>query len=213
MSTLPVYNPATPFTGKILGSLQPGLMIRIKGRINGHDHRSVDQSLVRVIHKSNVIIFRCQIDFVHTPASNQDVMFHLSLRPKERVIVRNHFHNGKWGQEERDGPAVRANETFEIMISADREFYKLALNGQYLGNFRHRLPLYLVDYVKVSGVCGIDHILIERDMSYQQMNVNVNPFPQPVQDMGIRETHYATPSAPARPIEPQMMVSEIFKSV
>jgi hypothetical protein len=149
------------------------------------------------------------IDFIHTPAVNQDVIFHVSIRPNERAIVRNHFHNGKWGAEERDGPSVRANETFEIMISADREYYKLALNGQYLGNFRHRLPLHLVEYLKVSGVCGIDHILIERDMSaYQQMNVN--PFPQPAGglDMGIGTTSYATPSAPYYPQQgPQMMVS------
>jgi hypothetical protein len=95
------------------------------------------------------------------------------------------------------------------MISADREFYKLALNGQYLGNFRHRLPLHLVEYLKVSGVCGIDHILIERDMSaYQQMNVN--PYPQPAggQNMGIGTSSYATPSAPYYPQQgPQMMVS------
>jgi hypothetical protein len=41
MSTLPVYNPASPYVGKIMGGLQPGLMIRIKGKINGHDHRFV----------------------------------------------------------------------------------------------------------------------------------------------------------------------------
>lgn len=160
--------------------------------------------------------YRCNIDLIHTPSNNHDVIFHMSIRPNENAIVRNTFHNGRWGPEERDGPCVRENETFEIMISADREFFKLALNGQYLGNYRYRLPLHLIEYVKVSGMCSIDHILIEQDMSgFQPINPYpqpINPYPQPINPyqqpaMGISTSHYATPSAPPRPFHPQMMVN------
>lgn len=110
------------------------------------------------------------MNLVNTPAlhTNQDIIFHLSIRPSESAIVRNHFQDGKWGQEDRDGPYIRANETFEILILAEREVYKLAVNGQHVGVFRHRLPLHLVQFIHVSGDLNIDHILIEQDMQSNQ---------------------------------------------
>lgn len=106
------------------------------------------------------------IDFVNTPAlnTNQDIMFHISIRPGEKAIVRNHFHCGIWGLEERYGQCqVKRNETFEIVILAEHQHYKIAVNGHHLGVFRHRLPLSLVQYVNVSGDATIDHILFEQD--------------------------------------------------
>jgi hypothetical protein len=153
------------------------------------------------------------IDFLNSPAltTNQDVILHLSIRPKENAIVRNHFQNGKWGAEERDGPCARSNESFEMIISAEREFYKLTINGQYLGSFRHRLPLHLVQFINVSGKVTIDHILIEQDMSafqqQQPQQMNVNQFPSPMvphQQMQMSTNQYASPSVPPGP---QLMVS------
>lgn len=128
--------------------------------------------------------------------------------------MRNHFLNGKWANEERDGPCARANESFELVIAAEREFYKLTINGQYLGSFRHRLPLHLVQYVNISGKVTIDYILIEQDMSvYQQLQpqqMNVNQFPH--HQMQMSTNQYAAPSAP--PIypqqAPQFMVNSAF---
>lgn len=142
----------------------------------------------------------------------------MSIRPEDHAIVRNHFHNGKWGGEERDGPCIRANESFEIVICAERECFKLMLNGGFLGTFRHRLPLHLIQYIHVSGQVAIDHILIEEDPAVHQHQMPVNPYPinpypinpYPINPQGdIGSTHYATPSAPPRPIypqNPQMMV-------
>lgn len=93
-------------------------------------------------------------------------MFHISLRPYENAIIRNHFELGRWGHEERYGKyKVRHRETFELHILADHEFYKIAYNGQHIGVFRHRLPLHLVNYIQVSGDVRIDHILYEQDLS------------------------------------------------
>lgn len=129
------------------------------------------------------------IDFVNTPAltTNQDIIFHMSIRPHENVIVRNHFQNGKWGQEERSGgETIRANEIFEIIILAEREFYKIAVNGHHIGDFRHRLPLYMVQYVNVKGDATIDYILVEENIP--------PPYHQPI---GVDQT--TTPSAPFMP--------------
>lgn len=97
-------------------------------------------------------------------------------------------------REERDGPSVRANETFEIIILADREVYKIALNGRHLGEFRHRLPLHLVHFIHVSGDVTIDYILFEQDMS------STSSIPDQI---GVSQ--FATPSAPVMPMPPLPM--------
>lgn len=115
-------------------------------------------------------------------------MFHISIRPRDNVIVRNHYQFGRWGMEERYGPCqVRKNTTFEIIILAELQHYKIAVNGHHLGVFRHRLPLNLVQFIHVSGEVTIDHILLEQDAvsAQQQIIVSqvVNQVHRPMQPM------------------------------
>jgi hypothetical protein len=115
--------------------------------------------------------FRCQIDFKSSPALNlnEDILFHISIRPREGVVIRNHYQNGRWGMEERYGPCrVRKNEIFEIVILAELQHYKIAINGHHLGVFRHRMPLHLVQFIHISGDIGVDHILLEQDVRSAQ---------------------------------------------
>ena len=86
--------------------------------------------------------------------------------------------------EERYGPCrVKKNETFEIVLLAELQHYKIAVNGHHLGVFRHRLPLNLVQFINVSGEVTIDHILLEQDQ-------------QSAQQQMILSQVMATPSAP-----------------
>ncbi|CRK93063.1 CLUMA_CG006517, isoform A [Clunio marinus] len=144
MATIPIYNPIVPFLGAIPGGLRPGHIIKIKGRINGYDSRLM-------------------LDLINTPAINvnQDIIFHISVRPQESAIIRNHFSYGSWGHEERDGPFARAFETFEMTITVENDCYRLALNGIEIGAFLHRLPLQLSQFIHVHGDATIDHILLE----------------------------------------------------
>ena len=126
--------------------------------------------------------FRCQIDFKNTAAvsGNDDIMFHTSIRPRDGVIVRNHFQYGRWGMEERYGPCqVRKNQTFEIVILAELQYYKIAVNGHHLGVFRHRLPLHLVQFIHVSGDVTVDHILLEQDARSAQQQIVVSQVVNP----------------------------------
>jgi hypothetical protein len=109
---------------------------------------------------------RCQIDFLQNPTTSHDqsIIFHVSVRPSENVIARNHYEFGRWGNEERYGQfRIRHKEIFEIYILADYEFYKIAVNGQHIGVFRHRLPWNLVNFVRVTGDVKVDHVLLEQD--------------------------------------------------
>lgn len=143
-------------------------------------------------------------------------MFHVSIRPSDKVIVRNHYQNLKWASEERDGPCVRANESFEIIITAEREFYKLTVDGQHLGTFRHRLPLHLVQFIKVSGKVLIDYVLIEQDMSlyhHQQPQMSISQFSStiPSQNHAMSANQYAYPSAP--PVQHLMVRLKFYKKI
>ena len=111
--------------------------------------------------------------------SEQDVIFHVSVRPNDKVIVRNHYQNGAWATEERSGPCpVRKNETFEIILHAEHQHYIIAVNGHHLGVFHHRLPLHLVRYVNVSGEVTLDHILLEQVAATPELQLSTGPSPE-----------------------------------
>lgn len=138
-----------------------------------------------MIHSSDDSCFfvRCTIDFINSPAlhTNQDIAFHISIRPKDKVIVRNHYQNGYWAMEERYGECrVKKNATFEIVILAEFQHYKIAVNGHHLGVFRHRLPLNMVQFINVGGEVTIDHILLEQDThSAQNQTIVSNVISSP----------------------------------
>lgn len=55
-----------------------------------------------------------------------DVNLHLSIRPEQNAIVRNHYQNGHWGSEERSGGCpIRDHEQFEILILAQNNCFKV----------------------------------------------------------------------------------------
>lgn len=92
--------------GMIPGGLRPGLMIRIIGEMNHYDRFNVD---------------------LQTGASlMDDINLHLSVRPQEQAIVRNHRVHNTFGQEERSGGCpIQYGQHFEILILAEMEQFKV----------------------------------------------------------------------------------------
>lgn len=96
-------------------------------------------------------------------APRDDVLLHISVRPQENVIVRNHLKNQVWGAEERyGGNPIQAHQSFEFAITAEHSQYRIVLNGQHFCTFSHRLPLNLARYVSISGTCSIQYITIDQ---------------------------------------------------
>ena len=111
------------------------------------------------------------IDFLNNPAlsTNEDIMLHLSIRPKENAFVRNNFQNGMWGPEERYGDnPIRSDEIFEIILLVDPLMMKIAVNGNHFQNFKHRFPIDMTHFIHITGQCQIDHILIEQNIETPQ---------------------------------------------
>lgn len=112
-------------------------------------------------------LYRLQINIQCGPATNprDDVALHLSLRPKEACLVRNHWRNRAWGTEERYGNLnIRIGQPFDILVLAEYGQYKIAINGAHFCTFTHRIPLDRVRFVDVSGGhASIHYIGLEGD--------------------------------------------------
>lgn len=147
MATIPVYSPTIPFLGLVPGGLRSGSMVRIKGVVNNHGER-------------------CQINIQTGAALNprDDVVLHISIRPNESAIVRNTLQNQVWGTEERwGGCPIAYGQVFDVLVLAEVNQWKIAINGNHHSTFSHRLPVHTAQYVSVSGGCVIHSITAEMD--------------------------------------------------
>lgn len=147
-------------------------------------------------------------------------MFHNSIRLFEKCMVRNSLINHKWGQEERYGQfKFSYNEPFEIIFLAEFEHYKIAVNGVHIGVYRHRLPLHLVNFIRVSGAVKIDHIVLEQDIQAAQVNQVISAVTSNVPSMqGMNSNiHAITTNVPSSfpqqfPIQPSASAPPIHVS-
>lgn len=134
------------------------------------------------------------------------------MRPNENAIVRNSFQHGAWGQEERDGHyQLRTHEMFEIAITAENNHYRVSLNNKHFANFRHRLPLHMVNFFRVSGPVTVEQIVIENNTMTIPLNQITTtqtvtpgmsmPMQMPMMQMPS-QVFVTTPSAPQPPYNP-----------
>lgn len=108
-----------------------------------------------------------------------DVMLHVSVRPQENSIVRNHFQNNAFGPEERHGGnPVQAHQSFEIAITAEQSVYRITINGVHFCTFTHRLPLSLAQYLSIDGICTIAYVTIDH-LGASSFPPNYIPVPTP----------------------------------
>lgn len=55
-----------------------------------------------------------------------EVNLHLSIRPNESAIIRNHYTGNAWGPEERFGGCpIHYNTPFELLILAESDKFKV----------------------------------------------------------------------------------------
>lgn len=145
MTSLPVSFPNIPFLGS-LGGLNHGRMIRIAGEALYRDWFRIDIKTGAVI------------------APSDDINLHLSVRPNNNAIVRNHMVRHEWGPEERlGGCPIHYGQKFEILILAETEQFKIAVNGRHFCEFRHRIPLSTARFIYVEGQVKIHSIKVEGD--------------------------------------------------
>ncbi|XP_005987530.2 galectin-9 [Latimeria chalumnae] len=176
-SQAPFNKPPIPFTGAIHGGLQPGTMITVTGMVP-------------------VSSDRFQVDFQCGSSKHPraDVAFHFNPRFDffGGYIVCNTLQNQIWGVEERKQEMPFSNGgTFQIMFLAQNDSFMVAVNGQHLLSYKHKIPLSRVDTIGINGQVQVESI------SFQ------NSFASPVPASGW-------PSAPlysANSFQPAMLPS------
>jgi len=175
MATLPAYNPEIPYLGLIPGGIRHGTMIRINGNTPYGGTR-----------------FTINLQTGAATRPRDDTALHLSFRPTEPVIVRNHWENKVWGHEERFGGCpIYPGQPFEILILVESSAYKIAINGAHFCHFNHRVSTHRVLFLAVEGDITVTSITTSSDMP------SAPPVPVPP-PMPVHPVH------PIRPYQPHI---------
>ncbi|XP_045692900.1 galectin-9-like isoform X2 [Phyllostomus hastatus] len=94
--------------------------------------------------------------------SGSDIAFHLNPRFNENAVVRNTQINGSWGPEERGLPQAMPfsrGQGFLVWIMCESHCFKVAVNGQHLFDYYHRLKnLPFINNLEVGGDLQLTHV-------------------------------------------------------
>lgn len=124
--------------------------------------------------------------------SDDDVALHLSVRFKNRTVVRNTLQEGSWETEEKDGPFPFASgEEFSLHILVQTDSYYIAVNGQHCWVFDHRLHYSKVTTVNVIGPVKIHGIELHssRNEHHPEASDTSTPFIQHVDNPSVPFLH------------------------
>lgn len=109
-----------PYRGSILKGLSPGQHITIKGHVSLFPH-------------SFSVNLRC--------SESKNIALQLNARIKSGTLIRNSFLSESWGPEEKELKyfPFTAGKYFEIIILCQTHQFKVAVNGEHLLEYRHRV--------------------------------------------------------------------------
>ncbi|OBS70137.1 hypothetical protein A6R68_01319 [Neotoma lepida] len=130
----PTYNPTLPYKRPIPGGLNVGMSVYIQG-----------------VAKENMQRFR--VDFTVGQDEGADIAFHFNPRfDGWDKVVFNTKQNGQWGKEEKKmSMPFKRGSHFELVFMVMSEHYKVMVNGDPFYEYRHRLPLQMVNHLNVDG--------------------------------------------------------------
>lgn len=151
MEQQPIINPSNPYVGTL--RIFPGTLVKVAGRARPNATRFA-------------------INFQTGPSMNprDDLALHLSPCFTPPKVIRNSLMQGAWGIEESwgNGSIVSPHAPFEIMIMADQEQFKIAINGAHYCEFRHRIPYQQITHLTIDGDVDIDRINVSANVHGSQ---------------------------------------------
>lgn len=142
-------------------------------------------SYLKIFAKTDTNAKRFAINLITTSG---DVVFHFNPRLEEGLIVRNSRLSNVWCNEEREPLLMpfATDRTFTLIISVEKEVFRLFLNGIHLLDFRHRLSPTNVSSIAIDGdvqVWWIECDGIEYDHNWDAFSLQV-----PSSDDPLRQT-------------------------
>ncbi|KAL4657311.1 galectin-9-like [Arapaima gigas] len=150
----PYFSPKTPFKGCIQGGLQEGKTITIRGHVLPRAER-----------------FHVNLQCGAKPQADVALHFNPRFDKLPGYVVLNTFHLGTWGKEERkyEAPAPRGS-AFSLNIVVNRDSYTIVVNGVHLHEYKHRLPVNIVNTISVEGGVELSSIEFQNPV----MNVSLS---------------------------------------
>ncbi|GAB6024355.1 Lectin, galactoside-binding, soluble [Chamberlinius hualienensis] len=136
-----------PFLGMIPGGVVPGKKITIHGMVLSTCNR-----------------FSINLQCGPNVNPRDDIALHLNFRYdcQAPYVVRNHLQMQQWGLEEGHGYLSFARgHTFEILIVAEHDHYKIFFNGQHFSEFRYRIPIQRTTCITIDGEVAIHAVKID----------------------------------------------------
>jgi len=127
-----------PYVAKLDSTINPGQSLIVRGQPNGD---------------------RFDINFTKGPDSNQDdIVFHMSCRLKQKEYVMNTKENGQWGKEEVHKMHLEKGTPFYIRIRCHENHFEVFADGKELCEFKYRSPLHNVTHVDVNGQLTLNSV-------------------------------------------------------
>lgn len=92
--------------------------------------------------------------------SEFDILFHFNPRLEEKVIVRNSYFYGQWGDEEKSGGCpIKHKFNCLLKIICEEKGYFVKINDDDFIFFRHRLPPENVTHFFIDGFVNLYRVI------------------------------------------------------
>ncbi|KAK6637825.1 hypothetical protein RUM44_008247 [Polyplax serrata] len=139
-----IEKPRVPFEVPIPGGMCLGKQIIVEG--------TVPQSSLRF--DVNLL---CQ---------SGDIALNIAPKFRENCVVTNNVKHMTWGPEERKGPLpIFPGQTFQLIIICEEDSFKISFNGEYFGEFNHRVPFTKITDFGVEGEVIVYAVHFDQDGS------------------------------------------------
>lgn len=159
----PILNPPNPYVGTL--RIFPGTLVKVSGRARPNATRFA-------------------INFQTGPSFNprDDLALHLSPCFTPPRIIRNTLRHGAWGLEEAwgNGTILNPHQPFEIMILAEPDQFKIAINGAHYCEFKYRIPYQEITHLTIDGDVNVERIAITSSSYTPAYQSPTAPAPAPV---------------------------------
>lgn len=139
----PIVNPPNPYVGTL--RVFPGTLVKVSGR-----------------PRPNATRFAINLQTGPSLNPRDDLALHLSPCFTPPRVVRNSLRYQAWGLEEAwgNGTVVNPHQPVEIMILAEHDQFKIAINGAHYCEFKHRIPYQEITHLTIDGDVDIDRITV-----------------------------------------------------
>ncbi|CAD5231685.1 unnamed protein product [Bursaphelenchus xylophilus] len=170
-----ISRPEVPFAAVIPGGVFPGRAVLVRGHVNDSSSRfNIDFCCGHVAYGDHRDDKALHFDARFDPQSAWP------FKKPDRDIVLNSLINNVWGLEHRVSNPLTVNEHFTLRILVLRDYYKFTLNGKFLCDFVHRIPVDRIVLLYIAGCLRIDEIQYQgalqiNDLDSPQLNRTGEP--------------------------------------